>query len=1153
LFTTPAFAQRPEIFVQTGHAAVVSSVAVHGDLVASGNWDKTVKLWDAGTGRLLRTLTGHQGDVNALAFSPDGKLLASGGGDRTVRLWDVTTGAVSRVLAGHSEAVDSVAFSPDGKVLASGSSDGTMPHGERDGIVKLWDVATGRELITLRSPGPNVHTVAFVNQGKTLVSASLLKIIWWDAATGRPLTSLDVDEESKAVMSAAFSADGRVVATGNFDRKVRVWEMSKKEVQTFDLALPAMNSVFSTDVYVALSADGRRLASGSPDGLVRLWEVDTGRELHRFVHSQGENKQVTSLTFSDDGRLLVSGGWDSTVRLWDAAGGEELKSFRGHTSIVNAVAFNPDGKLLAEGNWNGEIKLWDFGTGREVRTLKGTTAPVLSLVFSPDGERLAADNGRIQVWDVASGRNTVTLKEGGLEGHCLAFSHDGKLLASAGALDRTIRVWDAATGQEVKSFPSGDLSTVSVAFSPDDRLLASGGGEGAVRVWDVASGRELLTLRKPFTDRPAYTEDDLKKSSEQRFAESLERQFGHSVNAVAFSPDGRTLVAGSGDGTISSWDARTGQELPAFGGHPKSVQSVVFSGDGSVLASGSRDGTVAVWDVRSGKLRHRLAGHSGDVTSVSLSADGKMLASGSWDGSVKLWDPAAGKELVSLVAVDERDWLAVTPDGLFDGSPRAWGQILWRFTRNTFDVVPVEAFYDEFYHPGLLEEIMSGRRPAAPRGGDISRKDRRQIRVGVRAPDVVNSAAPVTSRDLKVEVEVEESPAGPDIFDGKRILPPSGAKDIRLFRNGTLVRIWHGEWGTQDGCRLQPQTSPQGARRVLCATTVPVVAGENRFTAYAFNFDNVKSLDGELSVTGGIPKRAGTLYILAVGVGEYENKDFDLRYAEPDAQEFGAELKKQQDGLQSYRVEVTPLYNERATKKNVLDELAALAKKAQPEDAVFVYFSGHGMAYGDRFYLIPHDLGYMGSREELDEAGLSALVSHGISDVELNDAFEGMDAGRLLLVLDACHSGQALEAEEKRRGPMNSKGLAQLAYEKGMYVLAAAQSYQAANENGRLKHGYLTYALVEEGLKGGLADDEPKDGRIAIREWLDYAAARVPLIYEEQKKEDEEMAGIHLGSQSQRGMRLKADEAQRPRVFYRVDLEEQQMLVARPTAPSRGP
>ena len=132
---------------------------------------------------------------------------------------------------------------------------------------------------------------------------------------------------------------------------------------------------------------------------------------------------------------------------------------------------------------------------------------------------------------------------------------------------------------------------------------------------------------------------------------------------------------------------------------------------------------------------------------------------------------------------------------------------------------------------------------------------------------------------------------------------------------------------------------------------------------------------------------------------------------------------------------------------------------------------------------------------------MQLILEHGISDEELERAVEGIDADKLLMVIDACNSGQALEAEEQRRGPMNSKGLAQLAYEKGMYILTAAQSYQAAQEVSELGHGLLTYALVEEGLKQVSADGDPKDGEVWVREWFDYATTRVPNMQMEKSEE----------------------------------------------------
>ena len=213
----------------------------------------------------------------------------------------------------------------------------------------------------------------------------------------------------------------------------------------------------------------------------------------------------------------------------------------------------------------------------------------------------------------------------------------------------------------------------------------------------------------------------------------------------------------------------------------------------------------------------------------------------------------------------------------------------------------------------------------------------------------------------------------------------------------------------------------------------------------------------------------------------------------------------------------------------------------QPEDTVIVYFAGHGTARGDRFYLVPHDLGHSGSRTAVDRAAIETILAHSVSDLEIESALEGLSAQQAILIIDACNSGQALEAEEKRRGPMNSKGLAQLAYEKGMYILTAAQSYQAALETSQLGHGYLTFSLVEEGLKKGMADTGQRDGQVLVREWFDYATRRVP---EMQATQSESRLLLEADSKvsQQNGIR----NLQSPRAFYRRDVEAIPVVIAKP-------
>ncbi len=537
------------------------------------------------------------------------------------------------------------------------------------------------------------------------------------------------------------------------------------------------------------------------------------------------------------------------------------------------------------------------------------------------------------------------------------------------------------------------------------------------------------------------------------------------VFGVAFSPDGKSLAVGCKDGSARLYEASGGGEARLLAGSAGEVRGVAFSPDGKYLAAGASRGGTSLWDVTTSAEVRRLEGHADSVNTVAFSPDGKWLTTGSEDGSTRVWESSTGAHAATLITLTEQaDWLVVAPDGLFDGSPQAWNQIVWRFGHDTRSFAPVEVFFNEFFYPDLLSDIFAGKRPRAAQ--DIARIDRRQPRLRVTLAGDGATGAEVSARTVKVRIEVTEAPAG--------------ARDVRLFRNGSLVFVQRG-------------AVVSGSGGAALEAVVPVVEGENQLTAYAFNRDNVKSADASLDINGAASlKRAGTTYILAVGVNTYANPRYNLKFAVADANGFVEEVRRQRARLEpGGRVETISLLDKEATKANIVAALQRLSgaetgplpagspvalaklKAAEPEDVVVIYFAGHGTAQGNRFYLIPHDLGHLGERTLANQFSLQAILDHSISDEELEQILEPLSVSQLVLVIDACNSGQALEAEEKRRGPMNSKGLAQLAYEKGMYILTAAQSYQAALEAASLGHGLLTYALVEEGF-------EERRGRPAI-------------------------------------------------------------------------
>jgi WD40 repeat protein len=1148
--------QKPEAVLQVGHRRVVRSMVFSPDgrWLASGAKDNTIKIWDVASGRLLRTLYGHGSPVNALAASPDGKLLASGSGkaydiryaklffeggqiggvaeDTTVRVWDVATGRQIHMLKGHTLSVMGVAFSSDGHTVTSASSD----------FIKVWDVRSGNQVRSM-SVFPLPKSASFASNFKPSLSAT---------AKNRTLEKWQKTFKDLA-SQMSVSGGGEVVAAAQPGKKFRLFDaVHMKKLQEIGLTV-APESPGS----LAFSRDGQLLAYIKDEKEIVVQSANRNKPLwHASFPSSGHN---VFLCFTPDGRELAAESLDGNTRVlhrWAAFTGKPLGQVSiadSHTSSL--MAFSPSGRFLATvARGSHSLELRDITTAQLVRNFGRVDAdPSQSHPVDPELRKRLNGLGLTQEAELSEAEEDVSDFSKYRAGEAITFAPDGRwLLTKRGRLkDISAAVWDTSTGTEVQNSKNAQLDAIgNPDESPDGRFRVV--PEYATENKSAfMSAMQFSKYTNPYAQGIKLV-DARNGHKLHTLGVGYDKEVGE-VPAAGFSLDSSRIAVTGYKGRKSAheiyvFDTANGKRIAQFASPEDDekgpVEALAISRDATTLAAGFRDKGVELVDAANGKSLVKIL-HLGGAAALSFNPDGRLLALLGKDGDAYLFDAHTGQLLATLISADNGEWLVVAPDGKFDGSPGGWNQILWRFAGETFNVSPVETFFNEFYYPGLLSEILAGKKLRATR--DFAQLDRRQPSLEIAVDGI--SAAPVNNRTIKVQVKVAE--AKPDQYH------PQGStvRDVRLFRNGSLVNTWSGE----------AELNAEG--KALLETTIPLVAGPNRLTAYAFNQDNIKSPDASLLVTGGPAlKRSGVAYILSIGINEYSNSEYNLKFAVADAEDVSSELKTQQRKVGvAGRVEVVPLLNSDATKKNILLALRRLAgtdteplptgapavldtlHPAQPEDEVFIYFAGHGAAADQRFYLIPYDLGYGDSRTGLDQAGFMSIMDHSISDLELQDALEKVDARDLILVIDACNSGQALEAEERRRGPMNSPGLAQLAYEKGMYVLTAAQGYQAALEVKELGHGLLTFALVEEGLKTPAADTAPKDGKIVAREWMDYATVRVPELQEAQ---------IDIAQKQGRSISFAAEDSdtrgganrglQRPRVFYRREADPDPIVIAKP-------
>jgi WD40 repeat protein/serine/threonine protein kinase len=576
------------------------------------------------TSRVRRTLTGHTAEIGGIAFSPDGAYLATAGYDGITKLWDLASGRELRTLSGHTGAVLDVAFGPDGTLLATTGQDKT---------IKIWDIASGRELLTLSGHSQAVWGVAFSPDGGRLASASSDQTAkLWDISSGKVVLTLT--GHLGEVSDVTFSPDGRYLATASHDRIVKLWDTASGQT--------VLNLGGHTDAILTLafSPDGARLATASRDTTVRVWRLtfrESGVSSQTLFTLSNQINVVWNVAFSPDGGRLATANTDGTAQVWNTSSGRLLLTLSGHTDLIGSVAFSPDGASLATGSWDRTAKIWDVASHNDAAN---------HVLFSPDGTRLASasQDNTARVWQLGSDLTGEGLSIQQLlvlphpaPVRRVAFSPDGAYLATA-SLDNTARVWDVASGRELLILAGHTNWVYGVVFSPDGTRLATTSYDKTAKIWDVDSGQELLTLT------------------------------GHTnaVNDLDFSPDGMRLVTVSSDTKAKVWDATSGEALLNLP-HASPVGGVAFSPDGLRVATVGVDGLVKVWDATSGQELLTLTGHTNWVRDVTFhpADQGRHLATSGYDKTAKIWDTATGRVIFTFNHNAEINSVAFSPDGTY--------------------------------------------------------------------------------------------------------------------------------------------------------------------------------------------------------------------------------------------------------------------------------------------------------------------------------------------------------------------------------------------------------------------------------------------------------------------------------------------------------
>jgi WD40 repeat protein len=591
-------------------------------LIAGAGEDKTARIWDAESGKVVRELIGHTRAVHLLIFSPDGRRIATEAADQTGKVWDVASGRELFTLEGLKGKYPALAFSPDGTRIAAES-------GDKEATV--WDVETQRKLYSVLHD-KDIRMIVFSPDGNLLVTASDDATAGvWDGFNGNPITVLR--GHKKEVVAAAFSPDGKRIVTASLDGTARIVVTGNWDDKTTRIVSHNDNNADNDPIYdVQVSSSNNRIVTASDDRTARIWDLQ-GKLLQELA---GHNGPVTSAAFSPDGQFVVTASGmdqgsrfadarrirgDNTARVWNVQSGRQVAQLRGHRGAVTSAAFSPNGRYVVTGAWDGTVRIWatgtqsgvDLGTNRE-------GAPR----FSPVEKILAKSTGGAP-GDASLGRDAglfVTASPMPMSGQRPKLpkseqqTFEERLRREASIKRQKI---------DIKVKDNGD-NTVDISWT--------GSEGGVIRVWNNDQLLGTLLPRK-----------------------------GPVIRKAALSPNGRLVVIVYKDKVATLWDyARNWTE--DLSGHTEEIYSADFNRSGTLVVTASADNTARVWNTASGKLVEELKGHTGKIYSADFNHSGNLVVTASADKTVRVWDTASGKQLDELKDhTDEVNRAVFSPKG----------------------------------------------------------------------------------------------------------------------------------------------------------------------------------------------------------------------------------------------------------------------------------------------------------------------------------------------------------------------------------------------------------------------------------------------------------------------------------------------------------
>lgn len=1119
-----------KLSVATGHVQGVRGFDydIDEDVLVTFGEVGDLYVWSPNLSRQLRSLTTTILDVYAIKLiriPNDGRmaLLVAGekkGGRGATVLVDLDSGNTIQTYEGHEQGVTAIAYSVEHRVLATGDGHAT---------VRLWDLLEGKQIRELNGPTTTIQSVQFLRNGSKVSAIDANgNIVAWKTKDGR-VEYFQTWHESRG-SALALNTNGNSLVSGGDDYKIVTGDLSTVVTQTIDIVEP---------------------------NVPEIQRFKLPRELNRGHNKTGEQEiggvaytnAVNGLSISPNGiSAAVGGGRYGTIHILDLRHNKVARVIAAHKSWTTDVKFVSE-DLVVSSSIDGAVKFWDPKSGNIIKEISVQNSAINDFILDEYRSYLFVgySTGSIEVWSLKSGRRIIHHRISKFAVNTIDYSSkENYILVGTG--DGFLHKYNFIEEKVEQSIKVTQLSLNSITIAKDESFVIAAGSGGSLCLVNMNLTKVLKCSDLELVGQVSLSY--LPKTESVFIVADLSHgailwDLNHWNRIIEFDlpSANRTVLVGSERIWMTGLGSKpivvdVGESeawlLSSF--ELRNTSIAVNADESIVYAANLYDGLFANFSWRGYEVQPIKLPESSRITKLALNANERLLFASTMSGQIHVIQvPSPGENANddalsgTIYGGNPANWAVVDKDGRFDtGDLHKTELFSWIANDQVRRPLALELFMREYFEPNLLAGLITGEELDSV--STLFSKNLNQPKV-----EIVEIEQLLEKAQAKVTVKIwgEQNMGQPD--QDLRIY------DLRLLRDGQLVArksekanevLFTSDAPDQKEAWRKENFVDSGLEPTFHTFLVDLPTSNDKksveFSAYAFNSDRVKGTTARSAIRLRKTKKPNKkrAFVVSIGVSAFENPAWDLNYADEDAIVFASQVsnhirqtkdfdevidfhlvstwKKIGDTRQVVRADST-----KANIKSIFDKFAGRAPeggtdqqglkqlkklaKLTPDDTLVVSFSSHGYvdAHGN-FFLLPHDTG---SGTDRDLSG--PLLKRSISSADLATWLSDIDVGELVLIVDSCHSAGAIDTKFFKPAPLGAKGLGQLAYDKGIRVLAASRVDDLAWESKETKRGLLTFALIDEGLAQWRADFRPMNDEVTVREWLRFANDRVPNLFEE--------------------------------------------------------